>query len=127
MNEQTRLLIVDDSQMSTQIIRSRFVKIRPDWKIFDSDNGKDAIELIHSVKPHFITMDVNMPQMSGLEAAERIVEAFPQIKIALITANVQDAVRERARLFGFQFIEKPIEDGAIPRLVEFFEASAKHV
>ena len=127
MSEQVRLLIVDDSQMSTQIIRARFTKIRPQWKLFDSDNGKDAIEMIHAVRPHFITMDVNMPKMSGLEAAERIVEAFPLIKIALITANIQDAVRDRAKKFGFQFIEKPIAEGEILNLVEFFEASQKNV
>lgn len=126
MSEQIRLLIVDDSQMSTQIIRSRFSKIRPKWELFESDNGNDAIEMIYAIHPHFITMDVNMPNMSGMEAAQRIIKLFPKIKIVLITANIQDAVRDRAQMFGFQFIEKPIEEGAIEKSVQFFEASLKN-
>lgn len=120
------LLIVDDSHVSRQILRNRFAKLRREWQIFDSDNGADAIAMIDTVRPDFITMDVNMPNMSGLEAAEKIHAAHPDIKIALITANIQPATQRRANDMGFFFVEKPIDDESIPTSLRFFESYSGH-
>lgn len=127
MSEVKTLLIVDDSQTSRQILRNRFSKQRKGWRIFDSDNGADAVEMAQVIKADYVTMDVNMPNMSGLEAAERINAHSPGIKIVLITANIQDAVRVRAEEMGYGFVEKPIDDSSIPKALEFFEGSAGHV
>lgn len=127
MSDVKTLLIVDDSQTSRQILRTRFSRLRRQWKIFDSDNGADAIDMVEWVRPDFVTMDVNMPNMSGLEAAERIVARWPGIRITLITANIQDGVRRRAAELGFGFIEKPINDNSIPAALLFLEGPVDHV
>jgi CheY-like chemotaxis protein len=116
------LLIVDDSPTSRQIIRNHLLRHRRIWGIYESDNGHDAMRMMSLVNPDFVTMDVNMPQMSGLEAAEKIRKDFPSTRIALITANVQDAVVRRAAELGFAFIEKPIKEASILKAIEFFES-----
>lgn len=127
MSEVKTLLIVDDSQTSRQILRNRFAKQRKGWRIFDSDNGADAVEMAQVISADYVTMDVNMPNMSGLEAAERISAHSPHIRIALVTANIQDAVRSRATEMGYGFVEKPIDDSSIPAALEFFEGNTGHV
>lgn len=121
MTDVKTLLIVDDSQTSRQILRSRFGKLRKGWLIYDSDNGLDAINMIDLIKPDFVTMDVNMPQMSGLEAADKIAMINPAIRIAVVTANIQESVHQHVRDRGYCFIEKPICEMSIPTALAFFE------
>jgi CheY-like chemotaxis protein len=127
MTEQRKLLVVDDSQTSRQVIRNYVLKNRRTWVQYESDNALDALDMIRMVSPDFITMDVNMPNMSGLEAAERIVKQYPHIKITLITANIQESVRLRAIELGLGFIEKPIKEAGILDAIEFFERNGSNV
>lgn len=94
--------------------------------MFDSDNGFDAVEMVGMVKPDFITMDVNMPNMSGIDAAEKILRAHPGVRIVLITANMQEPVRRRATEMGMGFAEKPVSEESVNRAIKFFEAGASH-
>lgn len=121
MAEARKVLIVDDSPTSRQIIRNYILKHRRGWDVFESDNGEDAMQMIETVSPDFVTMDVNMPNMSGLEAAERILQRWPGIRMTLITANVQEAVRRRARDLGIGFIEKPVRDDGVRKAIDIFE------
>lgn len=124
---QKKLLIVDDSMTSRQIIRANISKLRRDWAIFESYNGFDALEMVGLIVPDYVAMDVNMPNMSGLEAAEKVLKINPNIKITLVTANTQEYVRRRAQELGMGFVEKPINKDSVTRTINFFEAVGTHV
>lgn len=53
-------------------------------------DGKEAVELYHSQKPDVLLMDIRMKEMSGLEAAEKILSKDPQAKILLLTTFSDD-------------------------------------
>lgn len=129
MSTPKKLLIVDDSQTSRQVMRHIVARFRRKWSMFESDNGTDAIDMIAMINPDFVMMDVNMPGMSGLDSAERIRAAAPGIRIALVTANLQEAVRRRAGELGFGFVEKPVNEEKISEAIRFFEAegATQHV
>ena len=115
------LLIVDDSKMSRMMIAKLVGDLRPDWRIAEAASAAEALERIERDAPTLVSMDVNMPGMSGLEAAGRIRLHNPDIHIVLCTANIQDAVRQAAEKAGVHFVAKPITPDAIARMVGFFE------
>ncbi|MFD2111840.1 response regulator transcription factor [Thiorhodococcus fuscus] len=115
------LLIVDDSKMSRMMISRIVADLRPDWRLAEAADSVDALAAIEREAPHYVSMDVNMPGMSGLEAAGRIRLHNPEIKIVLCTANIQDAVRQAAENAGVKFTAKPITPDSIARMVELFE------
>lgn len=127
MSKPKSLLIVDDSVVSRQILRNRFGRLRPDWTIYDSDNGADALHLAKAIKPDFVTMDVNMPNMSGLVAAERLLQVSPHIRIVMISANVQDATINHSKAMGCGFIEKPITEEGVIAAIVIFEGADQNV
>ena len=51
------------------MIRGRFAVLQPDWEVIEAASGDEAVTLVATTKPDFITMDVNMPGISGFEAA----------------------------------------------------------
>lgn len=119
-----RLLVVDDSRVSRMIIKGKVASLRPDWEVFEAASGDEALSLAPQLRPDFVTMDVNMPGISGFEAAEKLLGLLPQARIAMLTANIQEASRERAAALGVKFVQKPVTEGAIQQAVDYFSGAA---
>lgn len=121
-NPRPLLLIVDDSRMSRMLLRALVADSRPDWRIAEAGSGDEALALIASETPDFVSMDVNMPGLSGLEAAGRIRLHHPETRVALCTANIQESIRESAARAGVHFVAKPITALSVADAIAFFEA-----
>ena len=116
------LLIVDDSRMSRMLIKAIIVDSRPNWRIIEAATGDEAIQMAEEQNPDFVSMDVNMPGISGLEAAGRIRIRHPDTRIALCTANIQESTREAASKVGLFFSAKPITAQSVAAAIDFFES-----
>lgn len=124
MEKNPTLLIVDDSRMSRMLIRALISDSQPDWQIIEASSGDEAIALADQHCPDFVSMDVNMPGISGLEAAGRIRLRHPEARIALCTANIQGSTREAASRAGIHFVAKPITAASIADAIGFFKGAA---
>lgn len=119
----SKILIVDDSSVSRMMIRGRVSGLQPDWEVIEAANGDDAIALVASEQPDFLTMDVNMPGISGFEAVERIRQVNQTVKIVILTANIQASSRERAERLGVHFVQKPATLVAVQLAIDYFLAA----
>lgn len=107
------VLVVDDSKFARLTLRSIVAESHPDLRIDEAANGAEALALLEKTKSDFVFIDYNMPGEDGLTVAERIIISHPGARIALVTANVQDAVARKARALGIAFIGKPIDPAAV--------------
>jgi len=68
-----RVVIVDDSTFVRAVLKD-LLKLDPDIEVVgEAVNGVDALEKISALKPDLVTMDIEMPEMNGLEAIEQIM------------------------------------------------------
>ncbi|MCG2582926.1 response regulator [Massilia sp. TS11] len=116
------ILVVDDSRVSRLLIRQCILSKSPSITVEEAANGEEAIQKVGVRLPDLVFMDVNMPGMGGLAAAEQLRASYPQLPIAMITANVQNATRQRATELGLSFVEKPINEQRIHELLDTMEA-----
>ena len=65
----------------------------------------------------YATIDYNMPGLNGMDVAAIVKERHPETHIALLTANVQAALRKRAADLGIGFIDKPINEAKITAFI----------
>jgi CheY-like chemotaxis protein len=117
------VLIVDDSRVSRMMARQYIASMRADWIIEEAGTGEESLVKARYSTPDLILMDVNMPGMGGIAAAEQLRQEFPAVPISLLTANVQTATRERATAMGIGFVEKPITEARIAQLLATLEAA----
>ena len=117
MSEIKTVLVVDDSRVSRLMARQFILSKKPDWKVEEAATGEEAIEKVKTMQPVLILIDVNMPGMGGVAAAEQLRAACPGTHISLVTANVQNATRNRASELGIGFMEKPITETRVHALI----------
>jgi DNA-binding NarL/FixJ family response regulator len=83
-------------------------------------DGRDVADAAARLQPVVIVMDLNLPDLSGVEVCRRITQANPRIKIILISATADDATRDEALAAGASgFLAKSAAhelNGAIARL-----------
>ena len=104
------VLLVDDSRVARMMTRSVVEKACPGWTIVEAASGEEALETAAAAAPDFVLMDVNMPGMGGLATAREFRTRFPGASLSLLTANIQDSIRDRALALGIGYISKPLKD-----------------
>jgi two-component system chemotaxis response regulator CheB len=103
----TCALVVDDSQFMRTVVGN---ELREDgYDVVEASNGKQALEKVDEHEPDVITMDVEMPEMDGIEATERIMEwrPTPILMVSAYTDDGAEATLDALENGAVDFIQKP--------------------
>jgi PAS domain S-box-containing protein len=116
-----RILIAEDNKINQLIVSAMISKTHAE--IVMAENGLQAIELYKNKQPDLILMDIQMPEMDGLEACKKIREVDENIPIIALTANVLlEDVKEYLQSGFDEHIGKPIiQDKLFQQLEKYLE------
>jgi YesN/AraC family two-component response regulator len=115
-----QVLIVDDSKLARMGVIRLLKTLHPDWESIEASNADDAVALVQESTPDFVLMDYNMPGKDGITLAAELRALDTNMQVAVISANQQVEVVDRARAAGATFLPKPITEKA---LAEFLAAA----
>jgi CheY-like chemotaxis protein len=108
MNTMRTVLVVDDVEMNLQLAQ----KLLEAWglHVLLATNGKEAISVFNQNKVDLILMDIQMPEMDGLQATKRIRE-FSDVPVIALTANTSSEETNTYKSIGMNdFLAKPIDE-----------------
>lgn len=107
-NDKIRVLIVDDIPETRENIR-KLLQFESGVEVIGAANtGKEAIELAKETSPDVVLMDINMPDMDGITATERIKKIIPHSQIVILSVQNDPNYMRRAMLAGARdFLSKP--------------------
>jgi len=95
-----RILIADDHEIVRKGIRT-MLQVRPGWEICgEAKDGREAIQLAKELNPDIIILDVSMPVLGGLGAADDILRMNPKIKILIFTMDESKTLRTLVQRCG---------------------------
>jgi DNA-binding NarL/FixJ family response regulator len=97
-----RVMLVDDHALVREGI-SQILDKEPDITVIgEAERGDLALEMLESLQPDVVLLDVRMPGMSGIETTRRIRAAFPKIRVMILSAHADFAVEAfRAGASGY--------------------------
>ena len=105
-----RILVVDDSKLARMAVAKAFSTVRPEWVRVEASNAEEALALAAASQFDLALLDFNMPNRDGLHLAADLKAAQPNVVLAVISANHQREVVERARAIGATFLAKPLTE-----------------
>jgi len=117
-----KILIVDDSKLARMAVIKALNSLQPGWTRIEASNADEALMLVKEAAPDVALLDFNMPGKDGLTLAAEIRQIAPKISVAVISANHQIEVINRARATGAAFLPKPLTEKS---LGEFLNAATK--
>lgn len=87
MNEEIRVLIVDDHVVVRSGIRM-LLDAEPDIEVVgEASDGSEALDLVQHLQPHVVLMDIAMPVINGLDATRKIKRDWPDINVLVLTMH----------------------------------------
>jgi DNA-binding NtrC family response regulator len=104
-----RILIVDDEPWIREVF-SDFCGLTDALEVEMAADGLQAIEMVKKSKFDLVTLDLIMPEISGLDALTEIKKAAPKMPIMIITGNATDKLVHKAGVMGAcRVMYKPIQ------------------
>ncbi len=107
-----RILIVEDNELNLKLFRDLLEA--HDFETIETKNGNEAIELVRSKHPDLILMDIQLPEISGLDVTKKIKadKNINTIPIIAVTAFAMKDDEEKILRAGCEaYISKPISIG----------------
>lgn len=102
-----KVLIVDDAIFMRLTIKKLLDNSNYEV-IGEAANGAIAVELYKELQPDFVTMDITMPEMTGIEALKKIKAFDPNAKVIMVTALGQEGMVREAIMSGAKnYLVKP--------------------
>jgi len=103
-----KILLVDDIAEAREGVK-KLLAFEQDFKVIGAAaNGREGVELAKSEKPDIVIMDINMPDMDGLEAAGLITKAQPTVGVIMMSVQNDQDYMQKAMLAGARFfLPKP--------------------
>jgi putative two-component system response regulator len=110
------ILIVDDELGVRESLR---MLLKPFYEIYTAPDGETALKIIRERKIHLITLDLNMPKLSGIETLREIRKIDGEVPVIIITGYGTQKDEEEALLYGVRdFIAKPFETNKLIGLID---------
>lgn len=120
-----KILIVDDSKLALMAVAKALNATYPEWTRIEAANADEALEQVKSANPNVAVFDFNMPGRDGLALAAEVRALKPAMQVAIISANHQQEVVDRARAIGAVFLSKPLTEQALKDFLSAAEAKLK--
>lgn len=108
-----KLVLADNHTLVRAGFRSLVEDIAGVEVVGEANNGREALQLVETLQPNLVLMDIAMPEMNGLEATTRISHAFPQVRVLILSMHsneeyVYQALRSGA--MGYLLKDSGIEE-----------------
>lgn len=107
-NTVPRVLVVDDSSFQRRNLR--FILEAAGHEVLEAANGEAGLALAREERPQCVLVDLIMPQVGGLELLASMRRTNPATPVIVVTADIQDSVREQCAALGAAgVVNKPVK------------------
>ena len=112
------VMLVDDANFMRMTIKKMLEKSNYEV-IGEAENGAMGVELYKELQPDIVTMDITMPEMSGIDALKKIKAFDPKAKVIMVTAMGQEGmVREAIKSGAKNYIVKPFTEEQLFKVLD---------
>ncbi|MDF2935537.1 MAG: response regulator receiver protein [Paenibacillaceae bacterium] len=116
--EKKKIMVVDDTAFMRMVMRTIMEELGHEV-VAEAQNGAEAVNMYHFVRPDLITMDITMPEMDGVSALRKIKTMDASAKVVMCSAMGQrEMVLDAIRSGASDFVVKPIQKERVSEAIQ---------
>ncbi len=113
-----KVLIVDDAKFMRSLIRKALEEANFEV-VGEAENGDQAIEMVKSMDPDIVTLDIVMPDKNGIEVLKEMLRIKPDLKVVIVSAMGQtDIITEALNIGAKDYVIKPFQPQVIVDVIK---------
>lgn len=85
MTDETKIILVDDHEIFRNGLKQLLQSIGGIKVIAEATNGEEFLTIIENHSPDIVFMDINMPKLDGIDATEKVLQIYPNLKIVALS------------------------------------------
>ncbi|WP_066070650.1 LytR/AlgR family response regulator transcription factor [Neobacillus soli] len=102
-------VMIADDDLSSKILLGHYIHLFPGYRLLaEASSGEELLKLVRKKQPDIVLVDIHMPGINGIEAAQLCKEVVPSLQVIFTTGSDEFAV-EAFNLSVVDYIVKPIE------------------
>ena len=111
-----RVLVVDDEPRVGQMLRDVLIELGYVVKV--AVRGAEALRLVPVFQPDVVLLDLQMPEMSGVEVLDHLRRDHPNLRVVILTGNENvEVAKSTLRSGAFDYVRKPFSIDVLERVV----------
>ena len=112
-------LVTDDSKLARLSLIKSLKTSQENAEIFQAENGEQAVEMVKNEDIDVVFLDLTMPIMDGYTALPLILNVKPNIKVIVVSADIQEQARLKVlKLGAIKHVQKPINPDKMKTILE---------
>ena len=100
LQRRIRVVIADDHRLFAEALEAILEGDSRIDVVGRARNGQEAVELVSTLDPDLVLMDISMPVMDGVEATSQIMDTAPEVRVLMLTGSNSSADVDRSRRAG---------------------------
>ncbi|GLI83244.1 chemotaxis protein CheY [Rossellomorea marisflavi] len=109
----TNIVIIDDHQLFREGVK-RILEFEPSFNVVaEGDDGADASGLVAEHEPDVVLMDINMPEINGVEATRELMDKYPETKVIILSIHDDE-----------NYVNHALKTGALGYLLKEMDSDA---
>ena len=102
-----KILLVDDTPVARRILKSCIPRAE-DYEFHEAEDGVKGLEVYRNIRPDLTFMDINMPNMDGMDCLKQIIKIIPNAVVVMCSSEVTpESIQKATSLGAFSVIKKP--------------------
>lgn len=103
-----KILCVDDEPLNLKLLEANLLS--EGYEVYKAVDGLSAIQMVKTVKPHVVLLDIMMPGIGGIDTLKEIKKMDPDVGVIMVTALADEEIADRTLELGaHDYITKPID------------------
>jgi DNA-binding NarL/FixJ family response regulator len=98
--DQSCILVVDDHEKVRCLLKEWVETVFPDFGVVEAKSGEEAVAVAQARLPKLVIMDIGLPGMDGIRAAQLIKESDPEVKVVILSMHEDEQYKKKAYASG---------------------------
>ena len=95
-----KIVLIEDHHLVREGIKALLEKQENISVVGEAQDGKKGIELVRCIKPDVVILDINLPNINGLQAAKILISEDPEVRIIILSMYSDDGIVRQSISYG---------------------------